>query len=193
MPLRSEHNTTLLSVHVWKSISLASWSEEEGKEKTEPAKKIESSLLHSQWAQYSYRAKERERRAVKEGRRRTERRRNFDLFIAASNQLQTHWTALTLSFCPTSSWEPLSSSHLLGILNLDKRKFLPPHSETKREASSLNWKRGQMNLFAPLCNFFILIHSRSQKVKVKTEITSTSKSFIMCRIICDSTTWMVHC
>lgn len=75
--------------------------------------------------------------ARKEGRRKTERKRNFDLFIGSANQLKTHWTALTLiSFCSTSSWVLLLSSHLSGIaLNLAKQKFPPSHTGIKQGKS----------------------------------------------------------
>lgn len=63
-----------------------------------------------------------------------ERKRNFDLFMASPNQLQTHWTALTLvTFCSTSSGVPLSSSHLSGIPNGAKQKLPPSHSGITKE------------------------------------------------------------
>lgn len=74
--------------------------------------------------------------AKNEGRR----KRNSDLFIVSPNQQLTHWIAVTLiSFCSTSSWAPLSSSHLFGIPNLAKQKFPPSHTRIKQ------WKRQFLN------------------------------------------------
>lgn len=102
-------------MHVWKNISLASWSE--------TARKIGSSLRYLHWAQQSHRAGKGEE---KEG--------DFDLFIASPNQLQRHWTALTLiSFCSTS---PLDAFILVtSIWDTESRKtkkFLLPHSSIKQ-------------------------------------------------------------
>lgn len=87
------------------------------------------------------------------GGERQKRKRYFDLFMGSPNQLQTHWTALTLiSFCSTSYWAPLSSSHLFGMLNLAKQKFPPSHTRIKQwKHRFLNWgcwrqRRGALQL-----------------------------------------------
>lgn len=97
---------------------------------TEPARKIGSSRRYLHWAQQSYRAGKREE---KEG--------DFDLFIASPNQLQTHWTALTLiSFCSTS---PLGAFILITSIRdwslLNKKVPTVTHFNKAKEASVSNW------------------------------------------------------